>query len=91
MKYRGFFITKTLDNKLKREDKDGSIKTCQGYFYKVFTDESKNCELDHFSAAVGFELADSSKESADCFAREMVDCEYKEYCRMSETMIMGGN
>ena len=84
MKYRGFFIEITEAADLKREDKDGNTVVCSGSYYRIYSDE--NCEnlVDDFCAAVGFELPDGSSENAKLFAKEMVDSEYKEYCRIRD-------
>lgn len=84
MKYRGFFIEITEAADLEREDKDGNTVVCSGSYYRIYSDE--NCEnlVDDFCAAVGFELPDGSSENAELFAKEMVDSEYKEYCRIRD-------
>ena len=38
--------------------------------------------IDIFSAAVDFELLENSLEEAEQFAKDYIDCEEKEYCRM---------
>lgn len=84
MKYRGFFIEITEAADLEREDKDGNTVVCSGSYYRIYSDE--NCEnlVDDFCAAIGFELPDGSSENAELFAKEMVDSEYKEYCRIRD-------
>ena len=84
MKYRGFFIEITEAADLEREDKDGNTVVCSGSYYRIYSDE--NCEnlVDDFCAAIDFELPDGSSENAELFAKEMVDNEYKEYCRIRD-------
>lgn len=82
MKYKGFFVKITPDNTLLREDKNGKIVACEGFTIEVFVDESEEFEIDVFSAAVDFELVKNSLEEAEQFAKDYIDCEEKEYCRM---------
>ncbi len=84
MKYRGFFIEITEISELEREDKNENIVLCDGFRYKIYSDEDFENLVDDFCAAVGFELPDDSSENAELFAREMVDSEYKEYCRIRD-------
>lgn len=78
MKYKGFFIKFTADNNLIRETQ----KYCNGFIIEVFSDESKKYEIDIFSAAVGFEIRNNNLEEAEQFAKDYIDSEEKEYCRM---------
>ncbi len=82
MKYKGFYVKKTPDTDLHREDKDGNDIRCDGFTIEVFADESEKLEIDVFSAAVDFELLKDSFEEAEQFAKDYIDCEEKEYCRM---------
>ncbi|MCM1008363.1 MAG: hypothetical protein NC485_10615 [Ruminococcus flavefaciens] len=82
MKYKGFFVKITPDNNLHREDKNGEIVNCDGFTIEVFSDESEKLEIDVFSAAVGFELLKNSLDEAIQFAKDYIDSEEKEYCRM---------
>lgn len=84
MKYRGFFIEITETTDLEREDKDGNTVVCSGSYYRVYSDENCKNLVDDFCAAIGFELPDGSSENAELFAKEMVDSEYKEYCRIRD-------
>ena len=70
MKYKGFHVKITPDSDLLREDKDGNDVRCEGF------------EIDIFSATVDFELLENSLEEAEQFAKDYIDCEEKEYCRM---------
>ncbi len=82
MKYRGFFVKITPNKNLNREDKNGEIAKCEGFTIEVFSDESENLEIDVFSAAVDFELLKNSLDEAVQFAKDYIDSEEKEYCRM---------
>lgn len=82
MKYKGFFVKITPDNYLPREDENGEIVACEGFKIEVFANESEDLEIDIFSAAVDFELMKNSLEEAKQFAKDYIDCEEKEYCRM---------
>lgn len=82
MKYKGFFVKITPDKNLSRENKNGEIVACEGFTIEVFADESERLEIDVFSAAVDFELLNNSIEEAEQFAKDYVDCEEKEYCRI---------
>lgn len=84
MKYREFFIEITEAADLEREDKDGNTVVCSGSYYRIYSDEGCENLVDDFCAAVGFELPDGSSENAELFAKEMVDSEYKEYCRIRD-------
>ena len=86
MKYRGFYATNSIDNNIQREDKNGKTITCDGYFFQVFADEEMKLEIDNFYGAVGFDLPNNSKEEAESFAREMIDCELKEYLKTKEEL-----
>ncbi len=82
MKYKGFFVKITSDDYLPRENEDGEGVACEGFRIEVFADESKNIEIDIFTAAVDFELLKNSIEEAKQFAKDYIDCEEKEYQRM---------
>ena len=82
MKYKGFFVKITPDNYLPRENEDGEIVACEGFKIEVFPDESEKVEIDIFTAAVDFELVKNSLNEAEQFAKDYIDCEEKEYCRM---------
>lgn len=82
MKYKGFYVKITPDTNLNREDKNGNDIRCNGFTIEVFVDESEKLEIDVFSAAVDFELLKDSLEEAEQFAKDYIDCEEKEYCRM---------
>lgn len=82
MKYKGFYVKITPDSNLNREDKEGNDIRCNGFTIEVFADESEKIEIDVFSAAVDFELLKNSLEEAEQFAKDYIDCEEKEYCRM---------
>ena len=84
MKYKGFYVKITPDTDLHREDKDGNDIRCNGFTIGVFADESEKLEIDVFSAAVDFELLKDSLEEAEQFAKDYIDCEEKEYCRIIE-------
>ncbi|MDE5936144.1 MAG: hypothetical protein K2G83_01895 [Ruminococcus sp.] len=86
MKYKGFFVKITPDKNLSREDKNGEIVACKGFTIEVFADESEKLEIDVFSAAVDFELLKNSIEEAEQFAKDYIDCEEKEYCRIIEQL-----
>ena len=74
MKYKGFFVKITPDNYLPRENDDGEVVAC--------ADESEEVKIDIFSAAVDFELMKNSINEAEQFAKDYIDSEEKEYCRM---------
>ncbi len=82
MKYKGFFVKITPDKNLLREDKEGKIIACEGFIIEVFSDESEKVAIDIFSATVDFELLKNSFEEAEQFAKDYIDSEEKEYCRM---------
>lgn len=82
MKYRGFYVKITPDDYLPRENEDGEIVACEGFRIEVFADESEKVEIDIFSAAVDFELMKNSINEVEQFAKDYIDSEEKEYCRM---------
>ena len=84
MKYKGFYVKITPDTDLHREDKDGNDIRCNGFTIEVFSDESERLDIDVFSAAVDFELLKNNLEEAEQFAKDYIDSEEKEYCRMIE-------
>lgn len=88
MKYKGFFIKITPDNTLLREDKNGKTVSCEGFTIEVFADEFEEVEIDVFSAAVDFELIKNSIDEAVQFAKDYIDSEEKEYCRMIEEYML---
>lgn len=87
MKYKGFYVKITPDTDLHREDKDGNDILCDGFTIEVFADESEKLEIDVFSAAVDFELLDNSREEAEQFAKDYIDCEEKEYKRIMDSIL----
>ena len=67
---------------MPRENENGEIVACEGFRIEVFSDESEKVEIDIFSAAVDFELMKNSLDEVEQFAKDYIDCEEKEYCRM---------
>lgn len=67
---------------MPRESENGEIVACEGFRIEVFSDESEKVEIDIFSAAVVFELMKNSLDEVEQFAKDYIDCEEKEYCRM---------
>ena len=55
---------------------------CEGFLIQVFADETERIEIDNFSAAVGFEILENSFAEAVQFAKDYIDCEEKEYCKV---------
>ena len=49
-------------------------------------DDFENVEIDIFSAAVDFELVKNSINEVEQFAKDYIDCEEKEYCRMLDEL-----
>lgn len=88
MKYRGFFVKITPDKNLSRENKNGEKVTCEGFTIEVFADESEEVEIDIFSAAIDFELVKNNINEAEQFAKDYIDCEEKEYCRMIDEYVL---
>ena len=84
MKYKGFYIRIVPDKEIKRVDKKGRDVLCEGFMIQVFDDETEQVEIDNFSAAVGFEILENSLAEAEQFAKDYVQCEGKEYQRMSD-------
>ena len=82
MKYKGFLVKITPDEYLPRENDNGEVVACEGFRIEVFADESEKVEIEVFSAAVDFELMKNSLDEAEHFAKDYIDCEEKEYCRM---------
>lgn len=82
MKYKGFLVKITPDEYLPRENDNGEVVACEGFRIEVFADESEKVEIEVFSAAVDFELMKNSLDEAEQFAKDYIDCEEKEYCRM---------
>ncbi len=82
MKYKGFFVKITPDNNLYRENKNSEMVRCNGFTIEIFSDESEKLEIDVLSAAVDFELLTNSLDEAVQFAKDYIDSEEKEYCRM---------
>lgn len=87
MKYNGFYVKISPDSDLLREDKDGNDIRCKGFTIEVFADESEKLEIDVFSAAVDFELLESSISEVEQFAKDYVDCEEKEYKRIMDNIL----
>ena len=82
MRYKGFYIKISPDSNIRRVDKKGRDILCEGFLIQVFADETERIEIDNFSAAVGFEILENSFEEAVQFAKDFVECEEKEYCRI---------
>lgn len=87
MRYKGFYVKISPDSDLLREDKDGNDIRCKGFTIEVFADESEKLEIDVFSAAVDFELLESSISEVEQFAKDYVDCEEKEYKRIMDNIL----
>ncbi len=90
MRYKGFYVKILPDSDLQREDKDGNDIRCNGFTIEVFADESEKLEIDIFSAAVDFELLENSLDEAEQFAKDYIDSEEKEYCRIVDQIDSGG-
>lgn len=63
-----------IDLLIKQTEKTSAVR--------LYSDESEKLEIDVFSAAVNFEIFENSLSEAEQFAKDYIDCEEKEYCRM---------
>lgn len=77
MLYKGFYIEITPDEHIIRSDINGNDLVCQGFYFKVFSDENKSEKVDEFTAAVGHEILYNSIDEAEQFAKDVFDCETK--------------
>ena len=84
MLYHGFYVKITPLEKIQREKKDGSITLCDGFQIEIFSDRAEEIPVDEFTAAVGFEILNSSAEDVEQFATDVIDSEEKEYLRLLE-------
>ena len=82
MRYKGFYIKISPDSNIRRVDKKGRDILCEGFLIQVFADETERIEIDNFSAAVGFEILEDSLAEAEQLAKDFIDCEGKEYCKV---------
>ena len=76
MKYRGFYV-KISQESVVRHDKDGNELQCAGFVMEIFENEQSAIPLDRISAAVDFELLESSVEEAEQFVKDYIDSERK--------------
>ena len=49
---------------------------------QIFAYKNEQDEIDNFSAAVGFEILENSLAEAVQFAKDFVECEWKEYLKV---------
>lgn len=66
MRYRGFEIVCTIDEKMKRYDhENGTTDICGGFFCRVFPacDPTRKEELDYFTLERGYDISDYSYTS----------------------------
>lgn len=82
MRYHGFYVKITPLKNIQREKKDGSIVWRDGFQIDIYSDAAENCRLDSFSAAVDFEILNDSLYDAEQFAKDVINCEEKEYFRL---------
>lgn len=79
MQYKGYVVRITSADDLKRTDELGRETTCEGFRFEVFRDKEMTDLLDEFSAAVGYEILENSKEEAEQFAKDTIICEEKQF------------
>lgn len=82
MRYKDFYVRITPDKYIPRVDKKGNKILCEGFLIRIFADENGQDEIDNFTAAVGFEILEYSLAEAEQLAKDYVECEEKEYCRI---------
>ena len=66
-------------NKTRWQEKQSVLG--KGFLIQAFEDETKQVEIDNFSAAVGFEILEDSLVETEQFVKDYVDCEGKEYLK----------
>lgn len=82
---KAYGIEKSLDTRIEREKTSGEKELCEGYYCQLYhaSDKEHLNELDNFTLAVGYEIADLSEESFDIGLRNYLDnksiwiCVYK--------------
>lgn len=79
MRYKDFYVRITPDNSIQRVDKKGNEVLCEGFLIQIFADKTERDEIDNFTAAVGFEILEDSLAEAKQLAKDLIDCEGKEY------------
>ena len=79
MKYKGYWITITPADDIRRSDAMENGTVCKGFNIKVFKDKEKTELFDEFSAAVGHEILENSVEEAEQFAKDTIICEEKQF------------
>lgn len=82
MRYKDFYVRITPDKYIPRVDKKGNKILCEGFLIQIFADKNEQVEIDNFTAAVGFEILEDSLAEAEQFAKDFVECEWKEYLKV---------
>lgn len=82
MRYKDFYVRITPDKYIPRVDKKGDKILCEGFLIQIFAYKNEQDEIDNFTAAVGFEILENSFSEAVQFAKDYIDCEEKEYCKV---------
>lgn len=82
MRYKDFYVRITPDKYIPRVDKKGDKILCEGFLIQIFAYKNEQDEIDNFSAAVGFEILENSLAEAVQFAKDFVECKWKEYLKV---------
>lgn len=82
MRYKDFYVRITPDKYIPRVDKKGDKILCEGFLIQIFAYKNEQDEIDNFSVAVGFEILENSLAEAVQFAKDFVECEWKEYLKV---------
>ena len=81
MRYKGFYIQIRF-KKVRRKNPDGITVDCDGFLIEIFDGTNQNAVIDFFTAAVGFELLKNSLAEAEQLAKDYINLEEKELCRL---------
>lgn len=76
MTYRGFYV-KISQESVARHDKDGNEVQCAGFMIEIYESERSAIPLDRITAAVDFELLETSVAEAEQFVKDYIDSEVK--------------
>lgn len=77
MRYRGFIITSTPDDRIERYDsKNSRDVVCNGYYCQIYDDEDDTNQLGDFCLAEGYEIKDCSYGELERGIAKYVDSQY---------------
>ena len=81
MKYKGFYI-QIIPKEIIRITPSGETVLRDGFLIQIFDSMDRTAVIDCFTVAEGFEILKNDPAEAEQFAKDYINTEEKELCRL---------